>query len=69
MHLRVDCLQLWLMSSDGLKVGGEFFLLPEEAGKEVTTFQTTDEQGEVLDQTGGKIATGGDWQGLPASGI
>lgn len=40
---------------------GSFFLLPEEAGKEVTTFQTTDEQSEVLDQTGGKIATRGDY--------
>ena len=43
------------------KLVGSFFLLPEEAGKEVTTFQTTDEQSEVLDQTGGKIATGGDY--------
>ena len=46
------------MSSDGLKAGGEFLLLPEEAGREVTAFPTTDEQGGVLDQIGGKIAIG-----------
>ena len=61
MQLRVNCLQLWLMSSDGLKAGGEFLLLLEEAGREVTAFPTTDEQGGVLDQIGGKIAIGGDY--------